>query len=111
MGWFWHFRHVMSTHLKHHLLARQTWLRGLYMLLFVLIYSLAEVLAATVAVFQFGCVLLTGRPQARLGLFAADLGVYLWQVWRFLLFVQEEIPFPFAPWPRGTPAPHHGAGE
>lgn len=89
----------MEPSLRQHLTAGATWRRGVFMLVFVVIYSLAELLVAAVAVFQFLAVLFTGRPHARLEPFARSLSLYVFQVVQFFTFGREEKPFPFSPWP------------
>jgi hypothetical protein len=84
---------------KKHLSERSTWLRGLYMLLFAFIYNVAEVVMIAVALFQFIMKLLTGKTHPRVAAFAQSLCVFLYQVWQFLTFTSEALPFPFASWP------------
>jgi hypothetical protein len=92
---------MVNSALKKHLTERSTWLRGLYMLLFAFIYNVAEVVMIAVALFQFIMKLLTGKTQPRVTTFAQSLCVYLYQIWQFLTFTSEALPFPFAPWPDG----------
>jgi hypothetical protein len=75
------------------------WRRGLYMLLFALLYSVAEVLMAAVALFQFIHKLLNGKTNLRLLTFGQSLSVFVYQIWRFLTFNSDALPFPFAAWP------------
>lgn len=89
----------MEQSLRQNLSARATWLRGLYMLLFVIIYSLAELLVAALAVFQFLAVLFTGRTNPRLDQFGRGLSEYIFEIVQFFTFGREEKPFPFAAWP------------
>lgn len=86
----------------------KVWIRGLFMLLFALIYSLAEVVVLAVAVFQFGTVLLTGRPNERLLEFGSNLSTYMYEIVLFFTYNTEQKPFPFDAWPSargGPPAP------
>ena len=75
------------------------WIRGLFMLLFVLIYSLAELVILAVALIQFGWVVATGERNGRLLRFGASLSHYVYQTLQYWLFGSEEKPFPFAEWP------------
>ena len=84
---------------KKNLSERSTWLRGLYMLLFAFLYNVAEVVMIAVALLQFIMKLLTGKTHPRVTAFAQSLCVYLYQIWQFLTFTSEALPFPFAPWP------------
>jgi hypothetical protein len=75
------------------------WLRGLFMLLFVLIYGVAELVILAVALTQFGWLLATEEINERLQHFGASLSEFAFEVMRFWTFVTEEKPFPFSPWP------------
>jgi len=75
------------------------WLRGLFMLLFLLIYGVAEAVVVAVAVVQFGwCVLTEGR-NLRLKGFAESLSEFIYQIVGFWTFTHDEKPFPFSDWP------------
>jgi hypothetical protein len=88
-----------DTSLAENVKTRSTWVRGLYMLLFALIYGLTEIVLAAMAVFQFVAVLLTRRANDNLLSFGRSLSVYIYQIARYVTFNQEERPFPFSPWP------------
>lgn len=91
----------ISANVKH----GDTWLRGLYMLLFVMIYSLAEIVVTAVVIFQFVSKVITGGVNERLLAFGQHLSTYIYQTMLFFTFNSEEKPFPFRPWPQGsTPA-------
>ena len=75
------------------------WTRGLYMLLFVLAYNLAEAAIVLTAIFQFFCALITGTVNEPLLQFSKNATAYIKQVLEFLTFNSEERPFPFNPWP------------
>lgn len=81
------------------------WLRGLYMLLFALIYSVAEVITVPLVLFQFIHKALTGKTNQRLLSFGQSLSVFIYQIWRFLTFNSEILPFPFAAWPDASNNP------
>ncbi|MDX1656667.1 MAG: DUF4389 domain-containing protein [Candidatus Competibacteraceae bacterium] len=90
---------TVDPNLKKNVTRRNTWLRGLYMLLFALIYSLAEVVVIAVAILQFLVVLVTASPNTRLLEFGRGLSCYIYQIWLFLTFNDERLPFPFDRWP------------
>ena len=90
---------MSDSDLKSHLKRRSTWVRGLYMLLFALFYSLAEIVLVAVAVFQFGATLLTGRRNQRLLDFGAQLGRYMYQILQYVTFNSDDRPYPFDSWP------------
>lgn len=89
----------MNEDLKHNLTRIETWQRLLYVILFVIIYSVAEIVLATVTVLQFGFVLITGRRNANLLQFGASLSRFMYDVLRYFTFNSDDAPFPFQPWP------------
>ena len=86
-----------------HLTRTSTWLRGLFMVLFYLVAYLVRLLIALIAIFQFVCVLITGKPNRHLLKFGQDLSEYAYQIYRFLTFNIEKKPFPFSEWPGAAP--------
>ena len=86
-----------------HWQARSTWLRLLFMLVFVLIWGVSRIVVGVVAVLQFGWVLFTGTPNARLLIFGQSLATYGYQIMLYLMFNTEQRPFPFLDWPKGAP--------
>ena len=87
---------------KQNIFARSTWKRGIYMVLFALIYNVAEMVMIAVALFQFATKLLTGTTNPRVLEFGQSLSLFIYRVWRFMTFNSESLPFPFAPWPDGS---------
>ncbi len=77
----------------------EVWLRGLFMLLFLVAYNIAEFIIVLLAIFQFVAVLVTGRANEPLLEFGNNLSVYVYEVFQFLTFNSEIRPFPFSPWP------------
>ncbi len=84
-------------------MARSTWQRGLFMLLFAVAYGVADLLLFVTAVFQFLCLLVTGKTLDRLRIFGENLGRYFYQIVRYLTFNSEEKPYPFSDWPGAAP--------
>lgn len=93
----------MSDEIKQNIRERKTWLRGLYMLLFLIFYSVAKVIVFTVIAFQFVLTLLTGKTNERLIKLGQSLCTYVYQVLMFLTFNSNEHPYPFGAWPSGAP--------
>ena len=89
--------------IKTHLSNRATWVRLLFMLLFVVIFNLAELVLGFAVLFQFVHALITGGPNARVGGFGENLGRYVYQILRYLTYNTEDRPFPFADWPGAAP--------
>ena len=93
----------MGEKLVEKLTDKNKWLRGLYMLLFALIYNIAEILVAAVAAFQFVASLFTGKTNEQLIAFGQRLSIFIYQIIQFLTFNSEEKPYPFSPWPQVLP--------
>jgi hypothetical protein len=76
-----------------------TWKRGLFMLLFLLIYGVAEILISAVVVLQFFFVLFSGEQNVRLREFGSSLSIFVYQIMSYWTYNSEEKPFPFGGWP------------
>lgn len=89
---------------REHIRSRATWLRLVFMLIFVVIYAVAEIVASAVVITQFLWVLLTGERNEKLREFGQSLAGYAYEIVRYLTFNSERRPFPFdADWPSGVP--------
>ena len=95
----------MSSDVKENLKSQSTWKRGLYMLLYFLLASLAEIVLAAVIIFQFVLKLFTGETNDRLLKLGQSLSTYLYQIFVFMSFNSEYHPYPFGAWPNGEPKP------
>lgn len=95
----------MSGQLKQNLSARATWMRLLYMALFVLLYGVAELVIGAVVVLQAVRVLIQGRPNPRLLEFGQAASAYIYQLLRYLTFNSDVLPFPFGEWPDASGMP------
>ena len=89
----------MNDDIKTHMKSKNIWKRGLFMLLFTVLYGVAEFVLAFVAVFQFGHALVTGQPNDNVTRFGYSVGRYIFEITLFVTFNTEERPFPFSPWP------------
>ena len=94
----------MDEELKQNIKERKTWLRGLYMLLFLVFYSVAKVIIFAVIAIEFLLTLFTGKTNERLVKLGQNLSTYLYQILTFLTFNTNEHPYPFGTWPEGAPA-------
>ena len=83
---------------------RNVWLRGLYMLIFMIFLGVAKFVAFVVIVFLFLTVLFTAKTNERLVSFGQSLSTYQYQIMVFLTYNSEEHPFPMGEWPEGTVA-------
>lgn len=74
-------------------------LRILWMVLFVVIWQLAELLLAGVVLVQLGYRLIYGAPSGSLMNLGDSLSQFLAQIGRFGTFHSDQKPWPFADWP------------
>lgn len=93
----------MKEEIKQRLQKDETWQRGLYMLFFIIIYSISKFLVIGVMLFQFVTIILTGKVNEQLLKFGQNLSTYVYQMTLFLTFNSEQRPFPFSVWPNGVP--------
>ena len=93
-----------SGQLEQNLKRRSTWVRLLFMVVFVAIYMITRIVFGAVVVFQFLWVLFTAETNKQLTGLGQSLATYTYQLMRYLSFNSEEKPFPFnAEWPTGSP--------
>ncbi|MDH3666804.1 MAG: DUF4389 domain-containing protein [Paracoccaceae bacterium] len=78
---------------------RPIWHRGLFMLFFIVAFSIAQTLLTLIAVVQFLSLLIAGKPNGFIANFGRSLGLWLDQVALFQSADSDERPFPWAPWP------------
>ncbi len=78
---------------------KSVWMRLLYMILFVILYWVAEVVIFAVAVYQFLSVLFTGNKDEKILNLGKSLSAYVYQVLQFLTFNTESKPYPMGDWP------------
>ncbi|UCE89137.1 MAG: DUF4389 domain-containing protein [Pseudomonadota bacterium] len=96
---------MSDREIKKNIKAHDTWLRGFFILIFAIIWSLAEIVLAALVVFQFVSLLLTAGTNERLLEFSRSLCTYIYEIARYVTFNEDERPYPFAPWPSGAVAP------
>jgi hypothetical protein len=78
---------------------RPIWIRGAFMVFFLIAFGIAQGLLTLTAVIQFLSLLITRQPNAFLTNFGRSLGQWLAQTARFQSCASDERPFPWAPWP------------
>ncbi len=89
----------MSDDVKENLKDVEIWMRLIYMLMFGLFFYVAEIVLFILVALQFLLTLFTGRANARLLDFGRQLSDYVYQIVRYLTYVSNSKPFPFADWP------------
>jgi hypothetical protein len=92
----------MDDQLKENISKSSTWVRGAYMVLFVIIFHVIEVVVTAVILIQFGFLLFTASSNENLRELGKRLGFYLSQIVNFLTYATEEKPYPFGPWPKDS---------
>ncbi len=80
---------------------KSVWQRLLYMLLFVVAYSVVETILTAIVIIQILFRLFRGETNGRLLSFSAQAARYIYDVLQYLTFNSEEKPFPFSDWPTG----------
>jgi hypothetical protein len=93
----------MSNDVKENLKSQSTWKRGLYMLIYTIFYTIAEIVLFALIIFQFLLKLFTGDTNDRLRKLGQGLSTYIYQILQFLNFNSEYQPYPFGAWPKGEP--------
>jgi len=101
----------MSDDIKQNLKSTSTWMRGLYMLLYVIFSRIAELVLGVVILFQFLLKLITGETNDRLLKLGQGLSTYIYQIFQYLTFNSEYQPYPFGAWPKGEPRPARIAND
>ena len=87
-----------------HLTSRDSWLRLLFMVLFVALWSITRLVVFAVIILQILFLLFSGKRNERLAGFGASLATYSYELVAYLTFANEKQPFPFSDWPDGSAA-------
>lgn len=91
-----------ANDIKEHVKDTNVWVRLVFMVIFAALYWVAEIVLAMVVVFQFLCVLFTGKKNEKVLTLGAQLSTYAYQIFRYLTYNSEVQPFPMADWPSGA---------
>ena len=75
------------------------WMRGLYMLLLVLAFGVAQMLLCVTAIAQFLWLLFASEANSQIAQFGNSLSRWLADAARYLSCASDMKPFPWAPWP------------
>ena len=90
----------------------ETGIRILLTILFALVASVLRTVVAVIVIFELLWALITGTaPNSRTREFANRVIAYYYRVLRYLTYNEDEVPFPFSPFPASiepTGAPHDG---
>ena len=75
------------------------WKRGLFMVLFSLLYGVAELVLSMLVFVQFVVVLVTGSANQQILRLGGSLAIYSGEILAFVAFNTEQQPFPMSDWP------------
>jgi hypothetical protein len=81
------------------------WLRGLFMLLFIIGFMLGQWLLNLIAIVQFIWLLASREPNQFIASIGNSLSTWLADIGRFLTCATEQKPFPWGPWPNAIAPP------
>ncbi len=95
----------MDEKLKANISDQSIWRRLCFMVLFAVIFNIAEFVILAIAVVQFFTKLATGNVNGELRALGPRLGLYLGQIVAFETFHTDQRPYPFAPFPADDQAP------
>ena len=91
--------HINTGEIKENVFKQGKWLRLLYVLLFLFIYTWAYLVLWLVAILQFLFNLFTNSPNLNLSNLGAGFRVYMVQIINFVTYQEQEKPFPFSDFP------------
>ncbi|HDR29603.1 DUF4389 domain-containing protein, partial [Rhodovulum sp.] len=77
---------------------RAVWSRGAWMLVLLVLFSIAQTLLVATTVLQFGWMLFTKRKNPQITDFGVKLGNWMAITARYLAVASEEKPFPWTAW-------------
>jgi hypothetical protein len=86
-------------------ITRDVWMRGLFMLLFMIGFAVGVWLLNLLAIVQFVWLLAAREPNRFIARFGNTLSIWLAEIGRFLTCATNDKPFPWQPWPDPGAAP------
>jgi hypothetical protein len=84
--------------------TRDVWLRGLFMLLFMIAFAIGQSILNLIAIVQFLWLMFAREHNQLLANFGNSLATWLAEVGRFLACAADDRPFPWKPWPAASAA-------
>jgi len=79
--------------------TRDLWMRGLFMLLFMIAFAIGVWVLNFIAIVQFIWLLVSREHNEHLARFGNSLSAWLAEVGRFLTCASDDKPFPWRLWP------------
>jgi Domain of unknown function (DUF4389) len=78
--------------------------RALFMVFFIIVYSVSKFLVIGFSLFQLVTILMTEKLNTQVLRFTQGLSLYIYQITQFVTFNSETKPFPFSAWPNDKDA-------
>ena len=78
-----------------------TWLRGLFILVFGVVFYFLYGLIWLLVIFQFITKVITGELNSNLEQLSTKMTSYAMQILNYITYQSEDRPFPFSPFPEG----------
>jgi len=85
--------------IKEHAKDVDVWIRGLFILVFGVLFYVLFWIISLLVLFQFITKVITSKLNEQLMQFSNGLTLYAFQILNYMTFQSEERPFPFSPWP------------
>jgi hypothetical protein len=85
--------------------TRDVWMRGLFMLLFMIGFAMGQWLLNLLALVQFLWLMFAREPNQPIAHFGSSLSLWLAEIGRFLTCATDNRPFPWRHWPDATSPP------
>lgn len=88
----------MNPETKNNLLNADTYKRLAFMVIFILIFGIVELVIYAIALGQIIHLLFRGTHQEEVKAIGTSVSSYTYDIVKFLTFDTEHLPFPFEPW-------------
>ena len=90
----------MEEKIKMNILNQDTWLRGVFMILFGLLSFISRLILIAISVLQFILLACTGSLNENLKKLGETISIWSYQAFLFLTYNTNEKPFPYSDWPK-----------
>ena len=94
----------MDPNVKENVKNVDTWMRGLFIIIFGVIFYFLIGIIWLLVIFQFITKVITGNLNEQLEKFSSGLTQYALQILDYVTFQSETRPFPFSPFPGAKPS-------
>lgn len=84
---------------KKNLTSQRTWMRGFFVLFFIIVDSIVRMVIHAISLFQFIYCLLTGKVNSKIYDLSEGLSQYVFQMLRYITYCSDTKPYPFGEWP------------